>query len=100
MKNNDFDDLLRSAREDFLLPPSFHADVWNRIDFAEVISLHLETPWHHNVISMIARPWAAASGLAAMVALGLWLGTLNIPDNSRTETAYARSISPFAQSHP
>ena len=100
MKNTDFDDLLRSAREDFPLPPSFHADVWNRIESAEVISSKFGTPWPHNVISIFARPWAAVSGLAAMVALGLWLGALSIPDNSRTETIYARSISPFAQSHP
>lgn len=100
MKNIDFDDLVRSAREDFPLPPSFHADVWSRIESAEAISSKLGTSWHHNVISMIARPWAAASGLAAMVALGLWLGALSIPDNSRTETTYAHSISPFAQSHP
>jgi hypothetical protein len=100
MKNNDFDDLLRSAREDFLLPPSFHTEVWSRIESAEVIFSQIGTPWHHNVISMIARPWAAASGLAAMVGLGLWLGALSIPDTSHTETAYALSISPFAQSHP
>ena len=100
MKNIDFDDLLRSAGENFPLPPSFHADVWNRIESAEGIPSKLETPWHHNIISMIARPWAAASGFAAMVALGLWLGALSIPDSFRTETAYARSISPFAQSHP
>jgi hypothetical protein len=100
MKNNDFDDLLRSAREGFSLPPSFHTDVWNRIESAEVISSPIETSWHRNVISIIAKPWVAASGMAAMVALGLWLGALSIPDTSHSETAYARSISPFAQSHP
>lgn len=98
MKNTDFDDLLRSARKDFPLPSSFPSDVWNRIESVEAISSPIETPWHHNVVSMFARPWAAATGLAAMVALGLWLGALSVPDNSRTGTAYVRSISPFAQS--
>lgn len=100
MKNSDFDDLLRAAREEFPLPPSFHADVWNRIESADAISYGVGVAWHQNIISMIARPWAAASGLAAMVALGLWLGALSVPDHSRTETAYVQSISPFAQSHP
>ncbi len=99
MKDSEFDDLLRSAEDKLPLPATFHTDVWKLIEATDAASKTV-SPWPANVISILVRPWPAFSGLAAMVALGLWLGALGISGNPPNEMTYVRSISPFAQSHP
>ena len=97
MTDPDFDDLLRSARGDSPLPRSFRQEVWRRVenDAAAMGSM----PWWHSIFTSVAKPWGTATGLAATVALGLWLGTITASKEEPSPTAYAYSISPFAQTH-
>jgi hypothetical protein len=99
MKDSEFDDLLRSAGEKLPLPATFRADVWKLIEATDAAP-KTASFWYVNVISILVRPWPAISGLAAMVALGLWMGTLGVSGDPPNEMAYVRSISPLAQSHP
>lgn len=95
MNDSDFDDFLRSARADLPLPDSFKQEVWHRIE-----SVELESPrvvvWFHAFAAGLARPWGAATSIAATVALGLWLGSVSISDTPNTKFAYEKSISPFS----
>jgi len=96
MNDSDFDELLRTARADLPLPDSFKQEVWHRIE-----SVELESPrvvvWFHAFAAGLARPWGAATGIAATVTLGLWLGSTGFRDSKSSEVAYAMSISPFSQ---
>lgn len=96
MNDSDFDDLLRSARGNFPLPSSFRQGVWRRIENDAVA---LGRPWWSSILTIVARPWGTVTGLAATVALGLWLGAITQPGEKQDQAAYADSISPFAQSH-
>lgn len=96
MNDPDFDDLLRSARGNLPLPSSFRQAVWRRIETDAVVS---GRQWWSGVLAIITRPWGAVTGLAATVALGLWLGAVTPHGEERNRAAYADSISPFAQSH-
>ena len=94
MNDTEFDDMLRRARGDVPLPDSFRRDVWNRIAGEEQ-----RTPmrWFRSLVDDIVRPWSAVCGVAAMVALGLWLGALGGPPSTDTKMVYAESVSPFLQ---
>lgn len=98
MNDSDFDDFLRSARADLPLPDSFKQEVWHRIE-----SVELESPrvvvWFHAFAAGLAQPWGAATGIAATVALGLWLGSVSISDPQNAKVAYERSISPFSHAN-
>lgn len=87
MNDSEFDDLLRAAKEDLPLPSSFKLGVWHRI---ESVGAELATgfaPPHYR--------WRMALGVAATVALGMWLGAASIPETKEPQLAYAESISPF-----
>ncbi len=88
MKDSEFDNLLNAARSDVPLPHSFQQGVWHRIE----CSMAEQQP----VLSYFASPWAPALGVAATVAVGLWLGAVSIPETKDATTTYAESISPFA----
>ena len=97
MNDFDFDDLLRAIREEVSVPASFNFDVWDRI------SSKNEVP--QGIIRFqvfaggLAGPWGAAAGIAVMVTLGLWLGSMGLQNPRNSEVAYAMSISPFSQAH-
>ena len=97
MNDSEFDSLLRTTRDDVPLSSRFPHDVWQRIESAE----HDSSPQiatFRSVVAALVRPWNAAAGIAAMVAVGLWLGAATAPDAKDLQMAYAESISPFAQS--
>ncbi|WP_035608010.1 hypothetical protein [Haloferula sp. BvORR071] len=96
MNDSDFDDLLRSARGDRPLPTSFRQQVWRRIE-NDAAALPLR--WYHRVFAAVTKPWGAAAGFAATVAIGLALGLITTPKEDSSASSYAYSISPFAQTH-
>jgi hypothetical protein len=98
MNDSEFDDLLRTARGEVPLPDSFRHGVWQRVE-AVAFDRAGALPWWRSAAVAVLRPWNAAAGLAATVALGLWLGAATAPEPEDTKTAYAESISPFAQAH-
>ena len=98
MKDFDFDDLLRTAREELPVPASFKQDVWDRIGNSNN-ELPQGVIWFQAFATALARPLGAAAGIAASVTVGLWLGSTGIRDSKSSETAYAMSISPFSQVH-
>ena len=97
MYDSEFDDLLRTAGGKVPLPDSFRQGVWHRIE-----SAGLDSPagagWLQSFVAAFTRPWTAATGLAATVAIGLWLGAATVPDAKDAKIAYAESISPFIHS--
>jgi hypothetical protein len=96
MNDSEFDDMLRTARDEGSLPGSFRQGVWHRIE-----STAAETPpglgWFEGLMAVFVRPWGAVSAVAAAVAAGLWLGAASIPEARDDKLAYAESISPFAR---
>jgi hypothetical protein len=97
MNDSDFDNMLRSARGDFPLPASFGSSVWRRIENDAVAPVR--ESGFVRLLSLVVRPWGAVTGLAATVALGLWLGAITTPGEKEAQTAYANSISPFGNAH-
>ncbi len=98
MNDSEFDDLLRRTRDPVHLPPSFQQGVWHRIESADADHTPEEVKFQP-VVAALTRPWSAVAGIAAMVTLGLWLGATTAPEARDAKTAYAESISPFAQGH-
>ena len=98
MNDSDFDDFLRTARADLPLPDSFNQEVWRRIEGVEMKSPRVVV-WFHDFAAGLARPWGAATGIAATVALGLWLGSVSISDPQNPKAAYEKSISPFSHAN-
>ncbi len=98
MNDSEFDDLLRATRDDVPLSPDFHHQVWQRIESADAVCSP-EVARFPPLLAAMTRPWGAIGGIAAMVTLGLWLGSTTGPDAVDAKAAYAESISPFAQSH-
>ncbi len=93
MNDSEFDDLLKAAKGDFPLPPSFKQGVWQRIENASAPAAQTIYP------SLFGRQWAAALGIAATVIAGLWLGAISAPETKNATVVYAESISPFAHAH-
>lgn len=87
MNDSEFDDLLKAAKGDFPLPPSFKQGVWHRIESSAVA--------RKPVFSVVEHPWMSALGIAAATVIGLWLGAVSIPETQDARSAYAESISPF-----
>lgn len=98
MKDAEFDDLLRLARDKVPLPGSFRQGVWHRIESASLDS-RPQFRWLNSFIDVFQRPLGAAVGFAATVTLGLWLGSATVSYSKDTKTAYVESVSPFAQAH-
>jgi hypothetical protein len=98
MNDSEFDDLLRTARGETPLPPSFRQGVWHRIESAAAESAP-GLGWFQELIAVFARPWAAVAGVAATVAAGMWLGAASIPEAKDAKLAYAESISPFVHAN-
>lgn len=98
MNDNEFDDFLKAARVETPLPASFKSGVWRRIESGEAADSR-KAAWLEAIMVAIARPWGAVAGVAATVALGLWLGAVSLPASRDTKVTYAESISPFAQAN-
>lgn len=98
MNDSEFDHLLRTTRDEVPLPPRFHHEVWHRIESAEQDRMPRIVSFA-SVLNAINRPWPAAAGIAATVAVGAWLGAVTVPEAKDAKLAYAESISPFAH-HP
>ncbi len=97
MKDSEFDDLLKTAKGPVLLPSSFRHGVWSRIKEQES-EVPKRAAWFQPVLGLFLRPWGAVAGMAATVAVGVWLGSASVPGTEGSKQAYAESISPFA--HP
>lgn len=100
MNDREFDDLLRAADPPAPLPASFQQGVWNRIESravsdptAGMVGFRPRAPKYIGI-------WGAAAGIAAMMALGLWLGAVTAPEPKDAKLVYAESISPIARTHP
>lgn len=90
MNDSKFDDLLKSARGDTPLPNGFKQGVWYRIERMPAITpSRTQNAWLHSV-------WVKGLGVAAMVALGLWLGAVSIPGVEENRMIYVKSIHPLA----
>lgn len=96
MKDFDFDDFLRTAKAEVPLPDSFQQEVWDRLGSKQT-ELPAGVVWFRALTAGLTRPWGAATGIAATVTLGLWLGSTGFRDSKSSEVAYAMSISPFSQ---
>ncbi len=98
MQDSELDALLRASICPPSVPPKFQSAVWKRLETAAF------TAPQFSFTHLIARPWAVASSMAAMIALGLWLGALSTPQaaasSASTANRYVRSISPFAHPTP
>lgn len=93
MTDSEFDQFLKSAKGETPLPVSFKQGVWHRIESSDA-----KSTLFRDFMSILARPWGAAAGVAATVTLGLLLGSASHPDIKDSKTAYTESISPFAHS--
>jgi hypothetical protein len=99
MNDQEFDDLLRSATDPVPLPPSFQQEVWHRLENRLNAVVPPRGAWLQPGLARHANPWWAAAGIAAMVAVGAWLGAVTAPQAKDAKLVYAESISPFASTH-
>lgn len=99
MNDREFDDLLRTASTPLALPAPFRREVWQRIESSAAADFPAWMTRFHLGSSGVASGWAAAVGIAAMVALGLWLGAATTPQAKDAKLVYAESISPFSSTH-
>lgn len=90
MKDEDLDRILRTAKGDFPLASGFQRDVWSRIENARPTPTSWLAFW-----DLLTRPLVTASGMAAMIALGLLLGAATAPEPEDAQISYFESISPF-----
>lgn len=98
MNDREFDSLLRTARDPGSLPSSFNGDVWSRIE-SRATESDLSQIVEFQTLPKLSGVWGAGIGIAAMVALGLWLGAATVPPEKDSKIAYAESISPFGTTH-
>lgn len=96
MNDTDFDDILRASKADRPLPRAFRQQVWRRIE--NDAASPQDMAWHARMLLVLTKPWGAAAGLVATIAFGVALGLAVTPKEQQAATAYAYSISPFAQS--
>lgn len=97
MEDFEFDQLLRTTRDDVPLSSAFNQEVWHRIENAEM-RRSPEILRFSPVMKVIGRPWGAVAGVAAMATFGLWLGAVTAPEGQDGKLVYAQSISPFNHS--
>ena len=100
MNDSELDQLLRAVEIPTPPPASFQRDVWLRIEAEEAIG------WRPHLKRIVARffayfalPPVAVASCAAMVLVGVLLGTQSAPTSQSDEVAYVQSISPFANTH-
>lgn len=99
MKDSELDQLLRDSDLGLKTPPGFRREVWLRIETSKSIG------WKPAIRRMFARllesfalpPVAAATCVAAVFA-GVALGVMPGKSKTSDDSAYLRSISPFAHS--
>jgi hypothetical protein len=95
MNDSEFDDLLRSARGEIPLPPSFRSGVWHRIDNGRRRATSRWNPLWEGLL----RSRGGVGAVAVMAMLGAWLGAINAPAGEASgKVAYVESISPFTHS--
>lgn len=94
-------ELLREWKVKTSLPPSFHEQVWRRIERADAQSkVNLLNAFTHWVESTFMRPALAVSYVAVLLFAGLTTGYLQAKDKSaqaetRWRTAYVQSVDPY-----
>ena len=90
--------LLRESRATPGLPPGFGRNVWQRIERA---GAQPRRAWLEVVAAWFLRPRLALSGLAAVIVLGVTLGTFfnaaSAKDSARAR--YVASVDPFQKGH-
>jgi hypothetical protein len=94
MNDHQFDEFLRTAKNECPLPSSFRQGVWSRIESAPAECGVGGAKWKR-LFNVFSQPWGAAAGLAATILLGLWLGAVSAPTPVNAERAYVQSVSPF-----
>lgn len=90
MNDHDLDAILRSAKIEFPKTSGFQREVWSRIEAESATPTVLQGFWEWT-----ARPLGIISGVAAMAAMGLFLGAVTVPDAVDARLSYIESISPF-----
>jgi hypothetical protein len=90
MNDHELDALLRSANGEFPMASGFQRGVWSRIEAEAAMPTVLQGFW-----AWTARPLGIITGVAAMAALGLFLGAATVPDAVDARLSYVESISPF-----
>lgn len=100
MNDDELHRLLRQTPAQLNLPPSFEREVWARIEaeasftFSNCISRLAQT-----LFAALARPLPASLTIAALIALGAWLGGLGQAEQPEgDEMVYVESIHPLLQS--
>lgn len=99
MNDDQLHSLLRQTPAQVKLPASFVREVWARIEaeafltFGNCLSRLTKT-----LFVMLARPLPASLTIAALIALGAWLGGLGQADQPEgDEMVYVQSIHPLLQ---
>jgi hypothetical protein len=90
MNDHQLDLLLLESKREFTLEAGFQRKVWSRIE-AEAVPPAV----FHGLLDWLLRPLGIAAGVAAMVALGLFLGAASVPGKADQGLSYIESISPF-----
>ncbi len=86
--------LFRELRATPELPPGFERNVWRRIERAEP---QPQRAWLEMVAAWFLRPRLAVGGLAAVMILGVALGTLSNAASAKDSARirYVTSVDPF-----
>jgi hypothetical protein len=95
MNHLEFDEFLKSSVVEPMLPKSFKSDVWRHIEHRKSDGM-AGAGWVTAWLESLTRPWGAAVGIAAAVALGAGLGAARSPSPDDSRITYAQSINPFA----
>lgn len=99
MNDSELDRLLRDCGPDLNTPPDFRGKVWNRIEAAESAAWKPGfAGWLRGLLARFALPPVALATCAVTIIAGAWFGMNPEASTARGETAYVRSISPFAHS--
>lgn len=90
--------LVRESRSAPELPPGFQNAVWKRIERTEAAT---QSHWLAMLAGWMFRPRFAAASLAAVMLLGLALGTFTSARAERADSQarYIASVNPFQKQH-
>lgn len=99
MNDEELNRLLRTARQEVELPPSFQRDVWKAVT-ADVAQHEARWGWLHTMLSWFGKPLLAATAwsLALLAGLALGLAVPKSPSSSANVAAYAQFINPLTKS--
>jgi|SRR6476659_1838390 hypothetical protein len=76
-------------------PADFRKNVWRRIELAEHSRRSLLRSWYEKVVLLLGMPQIAVAMAIVVILAGITVGTGAA--HSDNETAYLRSVNPYAQ---